>query len=84
MTDERVMVNLARSAQSSLSKLYAPISFLSLARHFRRSIARCYQEAFRSAQIRDVFSNDKYKIVNKLGWCVYSTVWLACDMSKSI
>lgn len=44
------------------------------------SIARYGHGGYHRARIGDVFNNHKYKIVSKLGYCVYSTVWLAYNL----
>lgn len=35
---------------------------------------------YHPVRIGDVFNNGKYKIVRKLGYGIYSTVWLARDL----
>ncbi|KAH6982299.1 kinase-like domain-containing protein [Ilyonectria sp. MPI-CAGE-AT-0026] len=44
------------------------------------SIARYCPGGYHPVRIGDVFNNGKYKIVSKLGYGVYSTVWLACNL----
>ena len=51
--------------------------------HFRRTISeedigRYCEGGYHPVRIGDLF-NHKYKVVNKLGYGVYSTVWLAFD-----
>ncbi|KJZ74933.1 hypothetical protein HIM_05664 [Hirsutella minnesotensis 3608] len=41
------------------------------------SIARYCPGGYHPVRIGDVFDNGKYKVVSKLGYGVYSTVWLA-------
>ncbi|KAK4041449.1 Serine/threonine-protein kinase [Parachaetomium inaequale] len=43
------------------------------------SISRYCDGGYHPVRIGDVFNNGQYKIVNKLGYGVYSTVWLACN-----
>jgi serine/threonine-protein kinase SRPK3 len=43
------------------------------------SISRYCEGGYHPVRIGDVFSNGKYKVVSKLGYGVYSTVWLACN-----
>lgn len=41
------------------------------------SIDRYCHGGYHPVRIGDVFNNGRYKIVSKLGYGVYSTVWLA-------
>ncbi|WQF87738.1 Putative protein kinase [Colletotrichum destructivum] len=43
------------------------------------SIARYCPGGYHPVRIGGVFDNGKYRIVSKLGYGVYSTVWLACN-----
>lgn len=44
------------------------------------SISRYCHGGYHPVRIGDVFDNGKYRIVSKLGYGVYSTVWLACHL----
>ncbi|KPM35260.1 hypothetical protein AK830_g11315 [Neonectria ditissima] len=44
------------------------------------SIARYCIGGYHPTRIGDLFNHDKYKILSKLGYGVYSTVWLALDL----
>ncbi|KAK3300567.1 serine protein kinase Sky1 [Chaetomium fimeti] len=43
------------------------------------SVSRYCDGGYHPVQIGDLFSDGNYEIVNKLGYGVYSTVWLACN-----
>ncbi|KAL8810774.1 MAG: hypothetical protein Q9200_002315 [Gallowayella weberi] len=36
---------------------------------------------YHPVNIGDLYSNDRYRVVHKLGWGSYSTVWLARDLT---
>ncbi|KAG8415453.1 hypothetical protein J3458_009300 [Metarhizium acridum] len=44
------------------------------------SIARYCKGGYHPVRIGDQFNNNKYKVVSKMGYGVYSTVWLAFDL----
>ena len=44
------------------------------------SIARYCKGGYHPVRIDNLFNRDKYRIVSKLGYGVYSTVWLAFDL----
>ncbi|RDA96126.1 hypothetical protein CP533_1750 [Ophiocordyceps camponoti-saundersi (nom. inval.)] len=44
------------------------------------SMARYCPGGYHPVRIGDVFDNGKYQVINKLGYGVYSTVWLACNL----
>ena len=37
-------------------------------------------ERFHPVKLGDVFKNGKYRVIHKLGWGGYATVWLARDI----
>jgi serine/threonine-protein kinase SRPK3 len=43
------------------------------------SLARYCKGGYHPVRIGDTFNHGKYKVVRKLGYGVYSTVWLAFD-----
>ncbi|KAH7133707.1 kinase-like domain-containing protein [Dactylonectria macrodidyma] len=47
---------------------------------FEESLERYCPGGYHPVRIGDVFNNGKYKIVNKLGYGSYSTVWLSCNL----
>ncbi|KAM4067240.1 kinase [Hirsutella rhossiliensis] len=46
------------------------------------SITRYCKGGYHAVRIGDLFGYDQYKIVSKLGYGVYSTVWLAFDLES--
>lgn len=57
----------------SSKRLHSSIAFS------EESITRYCKGGYHPVRIGDIFNHDKYKIVSKLGYGVYSTVWLASD-----
>ena len=57
------------------SKQVHPLSSISEER-----IARYCKGGYHPVRIGDLFNHDKYRVVGKLGYRVYSTVWLALDL----
>lgn len=43
-------------------------------------IGRYCDGGYHPVRIGDVFNSGKYKVVRKLGYGVYSTVWLVCNL----
>ncbi|SPQ22208.1 1c17f1d4-95d7-478a-8e76-adfc9a26f8ae [Thermothielavioides terrestris] len=69
-------VNRLKSVLGLSSKpLAQPARFFS-----EESISRYCYGGYHPVRIGDVFDNGKYKIVSKLGYGLYSTVWLACHL----
>jgi len=52
----------------------------SFSRISEESVARYCAGGYHPVKIGDLFDYGKYKIVSKLGYGVYSTVWLAFDL----
>lgn len=44
------------------------------------NMARYCKGGYHPVRIGDLFNHDKYKIIRKLGYGIYSTVWLAFDL----
>ncbi|KAM7198855.1 Serine/threonine-protein kinase [Rhypophila sp. PSN 637] len=44
------------------------------------ALSRYCTGGYHPVRVGDVFNNGKYKVLRKLGYGVYSTVWLACDL----
>lgn len=44
------------------------------------ALSRYCPGGYHPVRIGDVFDGGKYRVVRKLGYGVYSTVWLACDL----
>lgn len=44
------------------------------------ALSRYCPGGYHPVRVGDVFNDGKYKVIRKLGYGVYSTVWLACDL----
>ncbi|KAJ6446609.1 ATP-dependent DNA helicase II subunit 2 [Purpureocillium lavendulum] len=71
--------------KSGANRLKSMLSLSSRKLHAPRAIseegiARYCLGGYHPVRIGDVFNNGKYKVVSKLGYGVYSTVWLACNL----
>lgn len=64
-----------KSIFSHSSKQLRPLRTIS-----EEAIARYRPGGYHPVRIGDIFNNGKYKIVSKLGYGVYSTVWLARNL----
>ncbi|KAG7110757.1 Serine/threonine-protein kinase SRPK like [Verticillium longisporum] len=67
--------NRLKSIFSRSSKKLHPSRAIS-----EENLARYCPGGYHPVRIGDIFNNGKYKIVSKLGYGVYSTVWLACNL----
>ncbi|CRK18647.1 hypothetical protein BN1708_012411, partial [Verticillium longisporum] len=67
--------NRLKSIFSRSSKKLHPSRIIS-----EENLARYCPGGYHPIRIGDLFNNGKYKIVSKLGYGVYSTVWLACNL----
>lgn len=67
--------NRLKSIFSRSSKKLHPSRIIS-----EENLARYCPGGYHPVRIGDLFNNGKYKIVSKLGYGVYSTVWLACNL----
>ncbi|CRK18125.1 hypothetical protein BN1708_012245 [Verticillium longisporum] len=67
--------NRLKSIFSRSSKKLHPSRAIS-----EENLARYCPGGYHPIRIGDLFNNGKYKIVSKLGYGVYSTVWLACNL----
>ena len=77
-----VFVNkLSLGAISLKARLSRPSKQLhSLRAISEESINRYCKGGYHPVRIGDLFNHDKYRIVSKLGYGVYSTVWLSLDL----
>ncbi|KAK3984177.1 Serine/threonine-protein kinase [Cladorrhinum sp. PSN332] len=67
--------NRLKSVFARSSKQLQPVRAIS-----EESIGRYCEGGYHPVRIGDVFNGGKYKVVSKLGYGVYSTVWLACTL----
>ena len=49
----------------------------------QESILKYRKGGYHPVRLGDTFRNDRYKILHKLGWGGFSTVWLAEDRKYS-
>lgn len=71
-------MTIATSLKTILS--HAPKSIRPAPVIAEESLARYGPGGYHPVRIGDVFHNGKYKVARKLGYGVYSTVWLARDL----
>lgn len=80
----RTLTNMATTAQDSVHPVYALNDGLDTSSQDIEEGRDVYRPGgFHPIYIGDVY-HDKYKVLNKIGYGVYSTVWLARDLQASV
>jgi serine/threonine-protein kinase SRPK3 len=76
-----VLTSILSSGASRLKSILgrAPKQLQTIRPTSEESIGRYCDGGYHPVRIGDLFSDGKYRIVSKLGYGVYSTVWLACN-----
>lgn len=75
------LINILKALTRRLKLSFSPYSRgrKSLGTISEESLGRYCAGGYHPVRIGDVFNQGKYKIIRKLGYGLYSTVWLAFD-----